>query len=61
MCKERTFDVRALLESLTHSTAADMDRYACSEAIDCMKAYYKVGPWCYNVLSSHIKESFANR
>ncbi len=31
-----------LLEALNHRTEADMDRYACSEAVDCMEAYYKV-------------------
>lgn len=38
----RTFDARSLLDTLSQNTTADMDRYACSEAIDCMKAYYKV-------------------
>lgn len=41
-CQDKSFDVRSLLDSLTYSTTADMDRYACSEAIDCMSAYYKV-------------------
>jgi GTPase SAR1 family protein len=40
----RTFDVANLLQTLNQGTEADMDRYACSEAIDCMQAYYKV---CY--------------
>ena len=31
------------LSALTSSTEADMDRYACSEILDCMEAYYKVG------------------
>lgn len=40
---DATFDTRALLKALSsHTTAVDMDRYACSEAIDVMKAYYKV-------------------
>ncbi len=33
----------SLLSALTSSTEADMDRYACSEILDCMEAYYKVG------------------
>lgn len=38
-----TFDAQALLKALlSHATNVDMDRYACSEAIDVMKAYYKV-------------------
>ena len=36
------FSVPGLLNALTEGTTADMDRYACSEAIDCMRAYYKV-------------------
>ena len=38
-----TLDLNLLLEALNESTEVDMDRYACSEAIDCMRAYYKVG------------------
>ena len=41
-CETRGFDVKELLDSLTQNTVADMDRYACSEAIECMQAYYKV-------------------
>ena len=37
------FNVKALLEKLNrHAPDADMDHRACSEAIDCMLAYYKV-------------------
>ena len=32
-----------LLSALASSTEADMDRYACSEILDCMEAFYKVG------------------
>jgi hypothetical protein len=32
----------SLLSALTSRTEADMDRYACSEILDCMEAYYKV-------------------
>lgn len=37
-----TFDLKSLLDQLTAKTEVDMDRFACSEAIDCMQAYYKV-------------------
>jgi Dynamin family/Dynamin central region len=40
--RQRSFSMKNLVESLNQSTEADMDRYACSEAIDCMQAYYKV-------------------
>ena len=36
------FYIGDLLNALNQRTEADMDRYACSEAIDCMSAYYKV-------------------
>ena len=37
------FNTGDLLKSLTsRSTEEDMDRHACSEAVDCMEAYYKV-------------------
>jgi hypothetical protein len=35
-------DYRPLLEALMEHTNPDMSRYACSEALDCMQAYYKV-------------------
>lgn len=34
--------IPSLLSALTSRTEADMDRYACSEILDCMEAYYKV-------------------
>jgi GTPase SAR1 family protein len=36
------FNLQSIIDSLDQSTEADMDRYACSEAIGCMEAYYKV-------------------
>ena len=33
----------SLVSALTSRTESDMDRYACSEILDCMEAYYKVG------------------
>lgn len=35
-------DFRPLLEALMKRSEPDMNRYACSEALDCMQAYYKV-------------------
>ena len=39
---QRTFSTAELLNTLTKGTEQDMELYACSEAIDCMEAYYKV-------------------
>ncbi|KAI9774215.1 MAG: hypothetical protein M1839_001761 [Geoglossum umbratile] len=35
-------DLRQLLDALVQRTEPDMNRFACSEALDCMEAYYKV-------------------
>ena len=35
------FNTADLLDALTQRTEEDPDRYACSEAVDCMEAYYK--------------------
>ena len=35
-------DLRQLVTALVQSTEPDMNRFACSEALDCMEAYYKV-------------------
>lgn len=35
-------DLQALLNALMQRTEPDMNRFACSEALDCMEAYYKV-------------------
>jgi hypothetical protein len=37
-----SLNTRTLLEALTTTTEADMETFACSEALDCMEAYYKV-------------------
>jgi hypothetical protein len=46
-----------LLNALTKNSEQDMELYACSEATDCMEAYYKVSPpwrlFCY-FLENHI-------
>ena len=35
-------DLRQLVTTLVQRTEPDMNRFACSEALDCMEAYYKV-------------------
>lgn len=37
-------DLCQLVTALVQCTEPDMNRFACSEALDCMEAYYKVGP-----------------
>ena len=39
----RNHDLRQLVTDLVQCTEPDMNRFACSEALDCMEAYYKVG------------------
>ena len=38
----RTFSMKSLLTALSQTSEVDMDRHACSEAMECMMAYYKV-------------------
>lgn len=38
----RSINLDQLLINLTQDTEPDMKRFACSEALDCMQAYYKV-------------------
>lgn len=56
---EAGMQLRPLLTSMTSRKEVDMDRFACSEAIDCMQAYYKV---CSHFLVStlHIHSEGAN-
>jgi hypothetical protein len=35
-------DIASLIRALSTKTEPDMDRFAASEALDCMEAYYKV-------------------
>jgi GTP-binding protein EngB required for normal cell division len=42
-----TRDYRPLLNALMERNNPDMNQYACSEALDCMQAYYKVCPWLH--------------
>ena len=41
--KVKNAKVPDLLSALASSNEADMDRFACSEILDCMEAFYKVG------------------
>ena len=43
----RSHDLSQLLIALLQRTEPDMNRFACSEALDCMEAYYKVNPLFY--------------
>jgi GTPase SAR1 family protein len=38
----QSFNTADLLDALTQRTEEDPDRFACSETVDCMEAYYKV-------------------
>jgi len=51
------FDLQSVIDSLNQSTEVDMDRYACSEAIGCMEAYYKVRPFSKQFLGSFLEDS----
>jgi len=49
---QQAFNTADLLNVLTRKTEQDMEDYACSEAIDCMDAYYKVSSYsCVNFSS----------
>ena len=43
----RSHDLSQILIALLQRTEPDMNRFACSEALDCMEAYYKVNPLFY--------------
>lgn len=50
----RNFHINRLIDTLVQRTEPDMNRFACSEALDCMEAYYKVDrPSPPVVLNSH--------
>jgi hypothetical protein len=40
--ESHTFDIEELVAVLSVQTETDMEKFACSEATDCMMAYYKV-------------------
>jgi hypothetical protein len=45
-------DYRPLLNALMERNNPDMNQYACSEALDCMQAYYKVRQWLHDSTTS---------
>jgi hypothetical protein len=52
------YDLRQLVTALVRCAEPDMNRFACSEALDCMVAYYKVAyfscvfcPYFYKTLA----------
>lgn len=49
---DRHHDLSQLLNALLQRTEPDMNRFACSEALDCMEAYYKVDLLFISCLSS---------
>ena len=46
---QKTFSVAALTKTLIPQSEADMDSFACSELLDSMQAYYKVGHSLYKL------------
>jgi len=46
-CPDEGVELQPLVTSMTSRTEVDMDRFACSEAIDAMNAYYKVRCPCF--------------
>lgn len=56
----RNVNLKSLIESLAADTEANMDKYACSEALDCMEAYYKVSYISVGVLVGRWGESSRN-
>ena len=50
-------DLRQLVTALVQSTEPDMNRFACSEALDCMEAYYKVIQLIFYPASTFINPS----
>lgn len=57
---ERGFNTGDLIAALTQRTEQDMDRYAASEAIYCMEAYYKVST-LYVHVGKHLTCVFGYR
>jgi GTP-binding protein EngB required for normal cell division len=47
---QQTKDLRQLINALVQRTEPDMNRFACSEVLDCMEAYYKVLIFPYSAL-----------
>lgn len=53
-------DLGQLVAALVQSTELDMNRFACSEALDCMEAYYKVAYLSYILSSPCLNNPFAD-
>jgi hypothetical protein len=54
-------DYRPLLAAIMERNNPDMNQYACSEAFDCIQAYYKVPHWLHNSITafSHSTNSLS--
>jgi GTP-binding protein EngB required for normal cell division len=59
-CRNEHKDFRPLVEALVQRTEPDMNRFACSEALDCMEAYYKVAYFFSLPLSLPSMDFLAN-
>ena len=53
-------DYRPLLNALVAHNNPDLNQYACSEALDCMQAYYKVSRYLHNFSESPFVTLYAN-
>lgn len=53
-------DYRPLLNALITHGNPDLNQYACSEALDCMQAYYKVSRYLHNSNESPFVKLYAN-
>lgn len=53
-------DLGQLVTALMQSTEQDSNRFACSEALDCMEAYYKVAYLSYVLFRSHLNNPLAD-
>ena len=56
----QAFNTGELLDALNQQTKADMDRYACSEAVDCMEAYYKVSTCRQSSRGGNCRRKFSS-
>ena len=53
-------DLGQLVTALAQSTEPDTNRFACSEALDCMEAYYKVAYLSYVLSRSYMNNPLAD-
>jgi GTPase SAR1 family protein len=56
-----TFRMDSLIDALGTETEASMERFACSEAINCMQAYYKVLEYCSSFHGSSMRKLMSHR